>query len=49
MKIGIIPPMRFFKISELEDSMSPVEIFSLLKLNAWLQNHPEYFIVAKKI
>ncbi|HEY9204705.1 MAG TPA: class I SAM-dependent methyltransferase [Candidatus Methanoperedens sp.] len=50
IKIGIIPSMRFFKVSELEDSIANgnfqiVETESLYDIGS----QPNHFIVAKKI
>lgn len=49
IKIGIVPNMRFFKISELEDSITK-ENFQIIETETLAHNPAtEYFIVAKKI
>jgi len=45
-KIGIIPPMRFFKISEMEDSVTRGN-FHIVETECL--NPTEYFMVAKKV
>ncbi len=46
-KIGLIPNIRSFKISELEDSIANGN-FEIVETECLLQSSPEYFIVAKK-
>lgn len=46
-KIGLIPKIRSFKISELEDSIANVN-FEIVETECLNQNSPEYFIVTKK-
>lgn len=46
-KIGIVPKMKFFKISELEDLISNANLKNIETEN--LSRLPECFIVAKKI
>ncbi len=49
-KIGVIPSMRFFKASELEDSIAD-ERFQIIETNSLnnLGSVPSQFIIAKKI
>ncbi|MCX9009805.1 MAG: methyltransferase domain-containing protein [Candidatus Methanoperedens sp.] len=46
-KIGLIPNIRSFKISELEDSIANGN-FEIVETECLHQSSPEYFIVAKK-
>ncbi len=46
-KIGLIPKIRSFKISELEDSIANVN-FEIVETECLHKSSPEYFIVAKK-
>ena len=46
-KIGIIPPIRFFNISELESSVTRGN-FQIVEPESLNHNPTEYFIVAKK-
>ncbi len=46
-KIGLIPNIRSFKISELEDSIANGN-FEIVETECLYQRSPEYFIVAKK-
>ena len=48
MKIGIIPSIKFFKISELEDSIANGN-FQIVETESLTHNPTSYFIVAKKI
>ena len=47
-KIGIVPNMRFFKISELEDLITNGN-FQIVKTESLNHSPEEYFIVAKKV
>jgi len=47
-KTGIIPPMRFYKISELEDSVSRRN-FQIVETECLVPNPPEYYLVARKM
>ncbi len=47
-KIGIVPHMRFFKISELEDLITNGN-FQIVKTESLNHSPEEYFIVAKKV
>ncbi|MFA5267204.1 MAG: class I SAM-dependent methyltransferase [Methanoregula sp.] len=47
-KIGIIPPMRFYKISELEDFVTRGN-FQIVETECLVPNPPEYYIAARKI
>ena len=47
-KIGLIPKIRSFKISELEDSIANVN-FEIVETECLHQRSQQYFIVAKKI
>jgi hypothetical protein len=46
-KTGIIPPMRFFTISELEDFVTRGN-FQIVEMECLVPNPTEYFIVAGK-
>lgn len=48
IKIGILPNMRFFKISELEDSITNGN-FQIVETESLNQSSMNYFIAAKKI
>ena len=48
MKIGLVPDMRFFKISELEDSIANGN-FQIVETESLTHNPTSCFIVAKKI
>ena len=47
-KMGIIPPMRFYKISELEDFVTR-GYFQIVETECLVQSPTEYFIVARKM
>ncbi|MDD1680035.1 MAG: class I SAM-dependent methyltransferase [Methanoregula sp.] len=47
-KTGIIPPMRFYKISELKDSVSRRN-FQIVETECLVPNPTEYYIVARKM
>ncbi|NJD78835.1 MAG: class I SAM-dependent methyltransferase [Candidatus Methanoperedens sp.] len=47
-KIGVIPDVRSFKISELEDSITDGN-FEIIEIECLHQGSQQYFIVAKKI
>jgi 2-polyprenyl-3-methyl-5-hydroxy-6-metoxy-1,4-benzoquinol methylase len=47
-KIGLIPPIKSFKISELEDSIANVN-FEIVETECLHQRSQQYFVVAKKI
>ena len=47
-KIGVVPHIRFFKISELEDLITNGN-FQIVKTESLNHSAEEYFIVAKKV
>jgi hypothetical protein len=47
-EMGIIPPMRFYKISELEDFVTRGN-FLIVEKECLVQSPTEYYIVARKI
>jgi 2-polyprenyl-3-methyl-5-hydroxy-6-metoxy-1,4-benzoquinol methylase len=48
MKIGIIPPLKFFTVSELEDVIAKGN-FQIVEAESLTRNPTSYFIVAQKI
>ncbi len=48
MKIGIIPPLKFFTVSELEDAIAKGN-FQIVEAESLTRNPTSYFVVAKKI
>ncbi len=48
MKIGIIPSIKFFKISELEDAIANGNL-QIIETQSLTHNPTSYFIVARKI
>jgi 2-polyprenyl-3-methyl-5-hydroxy-6-metoxy-1,4-benzoquinol methylase len=48
MKIGLVPDIRFFKISELEDAIANGN-FQIVETESLTRNPTSYFVVAKKI
>jgi 2-polyprenyl-3-methyl-5-hydroxy-6-metoxy-1,4-benzoquinol methylase len=49
MKIGIIPSLKFFTISELENAIAAIGNFQIVEAESLMRNPTSYFIVAKKI
>jgi 2-polyprenyl-3-methyl-5-hydroxy-6-metoxy-1,4-benzoquinol methylase len=48
-KVGILPPMRFFKISEVEDLIAGRNFRIIETGKSFYHSVTEYFVVAKKI
>ncbi len=48
MKIGIIPSLKFFTVSELEDAIANGD-FQIVEAESLTRNPTSYFVVAKKI
>ena len=48
MKIGIIPSLKFFTVSELEDAIANGN-FQIVEAASLTRNPTSYFVVAKKI